>query len=85
MVFVRSWCAKKCHHAIALDLVDNAVVAMNSILHEIKHGLKTPHAQFGIAQTIDQTRRISDVRKKYSKAFAFSALGAQRPKHALRA
>ena len=64
MVFTRSRRAEQRHDAITLYFVDDTVIAMNCILHEVEHRLQTPHAQFGIAQAINQTRRISDVREE---------------------
>jgi ribosomal protein L27 len=61
MILVRARGTEKRHHAIALYLVDDTVVAMNGILHEVKHGLEPSHAQFRIAEAVNQTRRISDV------------------------
>ena len=46
--------AKQRHDSVALYLVDDAVVAMNGILHEVEHRLETPHRQLGIAEAIDQ-------------------------------
>ena len=76
--------AEQRHDAIALYLVDDAVVAMNGILHESEHGLQTPHAEFGVAQAIDQAGRIADVGEQHREAFALSALAAERAQHALR-
>jgi hypothetical protein len=49
MILTRSWRAKQRHDTIALYFVDDTVIAMNGILHEIEHRLQTPHAQFRIA------------------------------------
>ena len=49
MILVRSRRAEKRHDAIALYLVDNAIVAMDGILHEVEHGLQTAHTRFGIS------------------------------------
>ena len=84
MILMRSRRAEQRHDAIALYLVDDTVVAMNGILHEIEHGLQAAHAQFGIAEAVDQAGRIADVGEKYGEAFTFPALRAQRPEHALR-
>ena len=84
MVLMRPRRAEQRHHAIALDLVDDTVVAMDGVLHEIEHGLEKAHPQFGIAQAIDQTGRIADVGEKDGEAFAFPAFAAQRAQDALR-
>jgi hypothetical protein len=84
MILMRSRRAENRHHAIALYLVDDTVVAMNGILHEVEHRLQTPHAQFRIAQAVNQTRGISDVRKQQCEAFAFPAFSAERPEDTLR-
>src|SRR5258705_9267719 len=76
VVLVRSRRAKECHHAVALRLGDYTVVTMNGVLHEIEHGLETPHAQFGIAQAVNQACRIPDIGKEQREVFAFSALVA---------
>jgi len=49
MILTWSWRAKQRHDAVTLHFVDDTVVAMNGILHEIEHRLQTPHAQFRIA------------------------------------
>ena len=54
MVLVRTRRAEQRHDSVALYLVDDAVVAMNGILHEVEHRLETPHRQLGIAEAIDQ-------------------------------
>ena len=84
MILVRLRRAEQRHDAVALNLVDDAVVAMNGILHEVEHRLQAPHRQFRIAKTIDQARRISDIRKQQRLGFALAAFGAQRAEKTLR-
>ncbi len=77
MVLMRARRAKQRHHAIALDPVDDAVVAMHGFLHQVEHGLEAPHPEFRIAQAIDQAGRIADVGEQDGQALAFAAFAAQ--------
>ena len=73
---MRSRRAEERHHAVALRLSDDTVVTMNRILHEIENGLETPHAEFGIAQAVNQACRIPDIGKEQREVFAFSTFVA---------
>src|ERR1700687_772679 len=84
MILVRPRRTEERHDAVALYLVDDAVVAMNGILQDASPRLQPPHRQFRITQAIDQARRISDVRKQHRKAFPLAAFGAQRAEQTLR-
>src|SRR5579871_2027468 len=80
MVFMRPRRSEQRHDAVALDLVDDAVIAMHRLFHEIEHGLEPLHPEFGIAQAVDQAGRVSDVGKQQRQILAFTALGAERAK-----
>ncbi len=54
MIFMRPWCAKHRHDPIALSLVDDAVIAANRFIHGIESRLQAPHAEFGIAEPINE-------------------------------
>src|SRR5713101_8897822 len=69
---------KERHDAVALYLVDDTVVAMNSILHQIEHRLQALHRKLGITQALDQAWQIADIQKKHQKAFAFGDLSSER-------
>ena len=85
MVFMRARrCAEQRHHAVALDLVDDAVVAVDRLLHQVEHRLQPPHAEFGIAEAVDQIGRVADIGKQQSEVLALAALGAERTKQPLR-
>ena len=47
-------------------------------MHEVENGLQSLHAQFRIAQTINQAGRIADIRKQNGKSFTLSTLGMKR-------
>jgi hypothetical protein len=70
-------CAEQRHHSIALDPVDDAVVAMHGLLHQVEHRFQAPHAQFRIAQAVDQAGRIADVGEEDGQALALAALVTQ--------
>src|SRR6266481_63017 len=76
--------AEKRHNAIALYLVDDAIVAMDGIFHEVEHGLQAAHTRFGISQAINQTRRISDVSEQHRETLEFAAADAQLPEQLVR-
>ncbi len=48
--------AKHSHDSVALGFIDDAVVTANRFIHEIENRLQAPHAQFGIAKTINEAR-----------------------------
>jgi hypothetical protein len=51
---------------------------MDCFHHQVDHGLQPLHAGFGIAKTIDQAGRVSDVGKQDGEMLAFATLGSQR-------
>jgi hypothetical protein len=81
MVFVRPRCAEQRHDAVTLDLVYDAVVTVHGLFHEVEHRLKTPHPKLGIAQTVDQTRRIPNIGKQDREVFALATFGAERTQY----
>src|SRR5581483_9323327 len=66
------------HDAVALRLVDDAVIAEHGFVHELEDGLQPLHAEFGITEGVHQSGRVADVRKQYRQTLALSALGGER-------
>ena len=83
VILVRLRRAEQRHDAIALRFVDDAVVAKHGLIHEVEDGLQPPQAEFGIAQAVDQSGRIANVRKQYGQALALAALGVERLENVL--
>ena len=79
VILVRLRGAEQRHDAVALRLVDDAVVADHGLVHGIEDGLQPLHADFGIAKQVHQPGRVADISKQYRQALALAALGAQQP------
>src|SRR5580698_4831286 len=84
MVFVRLRRAEQGHDAVALYLVDDAIVAMHGLFHEIERRLKASHSKLRISEAIDQSGRIPDIGEQDREVFAFAPLGAERTQQLLR-
>src|SRR5581483_320958 len=78
VIFVRLRRAEQRHDAVALRLVDDAVIAEHGFVHELEDGLQPLHAEFGITEGVHQSGRVADVRKQYRQTLALSALGGER-------
>src|SRR5215211_2814448 len=52
-------------------------------MHEIQNGLQALHAQFRVAQAIDQSCRVANVCEQNGETLALSALGIERPQDML--
>ena len=68
--------SEKSHHLVALNLVHNAVVAMNSFLHNVQYRLHAPHRLLGVNRR-NQPSGIPDIGEQHRQAFSFSAADAK--------
>jgi hypothetical protein len=83
MVLMRPRCAEQRHDTVALDLVDDAVVAMNGLLHEVEYRLQPAHREFGVTEAVYQPGRIPNVGEQHRQALALAALATEGPKQTL--
>jgi len=83
MILVRHGSPEQRHDAVALHLVDDALITMDGILHEVQHRIEALHRKLGITKAVDQPRRIADVGKQHGQALALATLAAQTLQRAL--
>jgi hypothetical protein len=76
MVLMREGRSEKGHYPIALNTVDDAVVAMNGVLHRIQNGLHAAPSFFGVNRG-DELSGIANIREQYGQALSFSTAGGQ--------